>query len=184
MQSSNIDIEGLLGEYKDIISEEHREKLVKYGEFLKPYINIKKTKSMFGQHYENCIWAYDYAVCGPDTCACHVVESYLKEVKKLADFYERCKNTLSYEDIHDFMEEYNDLLLEEHYATFNKHNNFLKKYRTMEQRHTRYGLHYISCSWAYDDTTSGPDTCECIDVIRVSREMMKLMNLYKRLKNK
>ena len=55
MQSSNIDIEGLLGEYRDIILEEHREKLVKYREFLKPYINVKKKESIFGQHYENCI---------------------------------------------------------------------------------------------------------------------------------
>ena len=53
IQSSNIDIEGLLGEYKDIISEEHREKLVEYGEFLKPYINMKNRKSIFGQHYED-----------------------------------------------------------------------------------------------------------------------------------
>jgi len=139
---------------------------------------------MFGQHYENCIWAYDYSVYGFDECECWAVESYLKEVKKIADFYKQHADRTSDNDIENFLEEYSDLLLDEHRTTLEKHHSFLKKYRTMEQRHTQYGVHYICCCWAHPGATPGPDTCECIDIIRVTKEMIRLMNFYKRFKNK
>jgi len=86
-----MDITAFLEEHGDILLEEHKEKIIKYQIFLRPYNNMKKINSIFGSHYESCIWSYDYAICGPDTCVCHFIDIYISEIKKLVSLYERLK---------------------------------------------------------------------------------------------
>lgn len=84
----------------------------------------------------------------------------------------------------EFIIEFDYLLLDEHREEFLRYIAFLKPYFNMEQVKSKYGTHYISCPWSKDNTTSGPDTCECCDTPRIVKKLEKLMHFYYRIRNK
>lgn len=85
-------------------------------------------------------------------------------------------------NINQFLEEYADILFPEHKERILAIKNYLEPFTNMEKKTSKYGTHYVICSWSNDDAKSGPDTCECIDVNRSIKEIQKYINLYKRLK--
>lgn len=84
-------------------------------------------------------------------------------------------------DIKQFLEEYKYTLLDEHREKIIYQYKFLKPYIDMKKVTSVHGNHYISCLWANDNATSGPDTCECSVVNRYQISLDKLVSWYKKL---
>lgn len=84
-------------------------------------------------------------------------------------------------DLEQFFKDYKNILIEEHKEEIEHYHNFVKPYISREKVASKFGEHYISCPWARDTTTSGPDTCECCNVEQYRRGMQRLMRLYQRI---
>lgn len=87
-------------------------------------------------------------------------------------------------DIEKFLEDYSDILLEDHKETILHHHLFLNEYSGTEKVVSKFGLHFVNCLWAQDTTTSGPDTCACCYLEMYRDELKKLMNWYIKYVNK
>lgn len=84
----------------------------------------------------------------------------------------------------EFIDEFEEVLLEEHYHEILRYLEFLKPYYRMKKVKSIYGEHYATCCWAKDTTKSGPDTCECCHVPKIIKRLEKLVHFYYRLRNK
>lgn len=85
-------------------------------------------------------------------------------------------------DIKQFLVDYKDILLEEHKKEIEHYYKFLKPYINRKKVTSKFGEHYISCPWARDTTTCGPDTCECYNVEQYRGKMLSLIGLYRRIR--
>lgn len=88
------------------------------------------------------------------------------------------------DDVERFLDEYSNILMEEHREDILRYQSFLNKYLNVSKTSSRFGTHFISCSWAYDTATSGPDTCACYYVDSYKEKLMELVNWYKKNVNK
>lgn len=102
-----------------------------------------------------------------------------------------CRNSTSKEcdnnesvNIEAFLEEYSDILLEDHKELILEYYNFLITYTNEVKKSSKFGNHYISCPWSSDTTSSGPDTCACYYVDSYKEKLAKLVNWYKKFVNK
>lgn len=64
------DIYNFLKNFSNIVSDEHKNKLINIQSHLEHTHNLKSAKNKFGEHYEDCVWSDDNTTCGPDTCSC------------------------------------------------------------------------------------------------------------------
>lgn len=85
-------------------------------------------------------------------------------------------------DIKQFLLDYKNILLEEHREEIEHYYKFLKPYESRKKVTSKFGEHYISCPWARDSTTCGPDTCECHNVEQYRERMLRLIKLYQRIR--
>ena len=76
-------------QFSQILLDEHKNQIEASYQFHKQYENIGKIKSIYGEHYTNCPWAYDDATEGQDTCGCHDVQRCNQEIQDLMKFYIR-----------------------------------------------------------------------------------------------
>lgn len=86
-------------------------------------------------------------------------------------------------DINQFLQEFEGVLLDEHKARIMEIHNFLSGYIGEAKKTSIFGEHYISCLWANDTTTYGPDTCVCFYVESNIKEFKRLERFYKRIVN-
>lgn len=87
-----------------------------------------------------------------------------------------------YFDLNAFLQQYNNILFEEHAEEIVECYNFLKVYKKKKILTSSEGEHYELCCWAYDTTTSGPETCDCWHVRQKYKSLVKLLKMYKRLR--
>jgi len=84
-----------------------------------------------------------------------------------------------------FLNKYEDILLEEHYEELREHLKFLKLFKNSTQIETKnYGYHWDICPYTSEEATSLPETCPCCSTEKYMIACSRLMNLYKRIKNK
>lgn len=82
--------------------------------------------------------------------------------------------------IEKFLENYADMLRDEHKDSILKYHSFLKKYWGVPKMSSKFGYHFISCPWADDTTTSGPDTCPCYYVDSYNKKLYEIVNWYEK----
>lgn len=61
-------------------------------DLVEQYKNLTRVSSNFGNHFNNCCWAYDSTESGPDTCAC---VTYNWRCQTLKDAHIFCKNIVN-----------------------------------------------------------------------------------------
>lgn len=69
----------------------------------------------------------------------------------------------------------------EHQSQMLEHIAYLKPFANLETKTTRYGCHYVSCSWSNEKTEEGPDTCKCCKVEIYQNNLFEIINMYERL---
>ena len=86
------DICNFLKKFSHIIPEEEKNKLINIQSNIEYRNNLKKIKSRYGLHYEDCPWSDDNCKSGPDTCACSSVERMQDEANRIIQLYTNIYN--------------------------------------------------------------------------------------------
>lgn len=84
-------------------------------------------------------------------------------------------------NIKKFLDDYSNVLLEEHKDTVEKRYKFLQQYENVDKVNSKYGEHYVNCPWSSNSATEGPDTCACHTVEWYNQEIQRLINFYMRI---
>lgn len=84
----------------------------------------------------------------------------------------------------EFLNKYSDILWKDHKDDILFYRSFLMKYLNVPQTTSRFGIHFITCPWAHDTATDGPDTCSCHYVDSYDKKLNKIINWYERNVNK
>lgn len=64
--------------------------------------------------------------------------------------------------IEKFMNIYNDFILEEDLRIIKNFINMLNTYEDKQLVESKYGKHFNNCPWSKNQSSEGPDTCQCI----------------------
>lgn len=84
--------------FSDIVSDNHKIRLINIQSHLENINNLKKIKNKFGEHYDDCVWSDENSVGIPHTCQCMNRETVEEEAVKLMNLYyntynvSKCKN--------------------------------------------------------------------------------------------
>ena len=87
-------------------------------------------------------------------------------------------------DIDKFLQNYSNILLDEHKEMILNYQSFLNKYINQPKITSRFGNHFTQCPWAQDTAISGPDSCECYYECRYKEKLLQLVNWYEKYVNK
>jgi len=83
------------------------------------------------------------------------------------------------EEVEEFLKSYSSVLLSEHKQRIFHMYKYIKEFSTTEKITSRYGTHFALCAWAYDNSSSGPDTCNCCSIENYKTELENLIKWYK-----
>lgn len=87
-----MDIKEFLLDFTNVLFDEHKKILEDCQSILEPYKRMMKSNSKHGHHYISCPWSKDDAICGPDTCECHNVQSKKRQAEEIMLKYHRLRN--------------------------------------------------------------------------------------------
>lgn len=75
-------------------------------------------------------------------------------------------------EVEEFLNIYSSVLLDDHKKVILHLYKHIKNFSGVNKFTSIYGTHFALCPWAYDNSTSGPDTCEChtIENYRITLE--------------
>lgn len=79
-----------------------------------------------------------------------------------------------------FLENYFEVLRDEHKELILDYYSFLKKYWNVPKVISKFGNHLRTCSWSDDSTTSGPDTCPCYYFDSYTEKLNKIIDWYEK----
>lgn len=91
---------------------------------------------------------------------------------------------LTMTDIETFLQDYSNVIWDEHKEEIMKYYNYLLQYENIKKTTSKFGKHFECCSWSNDTTTSGPDTCGCYYVDSYKEKLTRVVYWYKANTNK
>jgi len=85
--------------------------------------------------------------------------------------------------VNNFLDEANSILWGEHKDFMFEMQRKLNEYASFERVTSNFGDHYTNCCWSKNNTTCGPDTCNCFEFERNWKHALDIMNFYSNLNN-
>lgn len=85
--------------------------------------------------------------------------------------------------IEDFLKLFEGALFPEHLTSIEAYLTKLTNLMLGGYATSTYGAHYKKCIWSNSYAENGPDTCSCISLDIQYRDIIKIINLYRRFKN-